>query len=336
MGKAIIIPDLDFRACNLGEVTLVDDAPLQALSILMPDAITGVDVQMIVGYIPASTSQSNVAWSLGEENDYVTLSSGGLLRIRDDAHDVPVVVRVDSLDNPTISAQKTIMVTSSNYIPLPDGLVIYDKLIGDPSGDAWITFDGIDGAEVLSEYTEGMDFEYVVSPKRGNGYIVGMCMKKGNTEWGSYRQGFYRRSTGGTCGPTYSGTYAGDVFTYNEGNKYWFHGHTGESGVAYVEWKNLTQDSQYQKKEGIRYHTNCQLGIFYYANKDIRYPDTITRDAGNADTGVFYYAKWTDHEGNPIIHLVPCTLDGEPGLYDLVNGKFFGNLGTGTLSVENE
>lgn len=113
MGKAIIIPDLDFSNAGFGRVTI--PVLLTGLSINGNDSYIGSSAQLTVTYTPSNTSQRNVNWSIVSGSQYANINSqNGFLSILVGARNSAVVVRATSTDNSSIYAEKTITVTYSD------------------------------------------------------------------------------------------------------------------------------------------------------------------------------------------------------------------------------
>lgn len=125
MGIALIVPDISFADENLGKVTLTGNIPITGLSITGPDsAIGAADAATFVpAFTPINTTQRGVQWSVVSGSNYASIdNSTGALSILSGASGAPVTIRVTSLDNNTIFAEKTISVTysGSGFIPLED------------------------------------------------------------------------------------------------------------------------------------------------------------------------------------------------------------------------
>lgn len=128
MGKAIVIPGVDFSQGNLGQVTILE--PLQALSIVGSDEVI-VTGAYSVGYTPANTFERDVVWSIVSGSEYATIDQNGRVTALEGASADSVTIRVTSVAHPSIYAEKTIAVS------LPESLLNIHK-----------TFDGT-GADVV-------------------------------------------------------------------------------------------------------------------------------------------------------------------------------------------
>lgn len=116
MGKAIKIANADFSAFGLGTVTFVRKVPLVSLSVVCADALAE-NTQIGVAYNPVDTTQRSVEFTIVSGGTYATITTDGMLTILNTANNSPVTIRVASLDNPSIYAEKTIAVS---YTPTGD------------------------------------------------------------------------------------------------------------------------------------------------------------------------------------------------------------------------
>lgn len=114
MGKAIIIPDVNFSDFNLGTVTLVNNVPLTSLSIIGPDSFIAVNpASYSVSYSPANTTQRGVAWSIVDGASYASIDSNGNITVLDGAPaDFDLTIRATSIENASIYAEKEVGVSS--------------------------------------------------------------------------------------------------------------------------------------------------------------------------------------------------------------------------------
>ena len=123
MGIAIIIPGVDFSDVNLGQVTIAGDIPLESLAITGDSAVTN-SATFAAAYTPSNTTERGVAWSVVSGSAYATInSSTGELTALPGANASSVTIRVTSTDKPSIYAEKTITVTSTNWYTRKGGLV---------------------------------------------------------------------------------------------------------------------------------------------------------------------------------------------------------------------
>lgn len=114
MGLAIIIPEVDFSDANLGKVSLSVNIPVMSLSIVSPISIVGKNYKLAISFSPINTNQRGVVWSVTSGSEYASVASDGVLTIKKGANKSPVIVKVVSTADSTISATKQINVTYAN------------------------------------------------------------------------------------------------------------------------------------------------------------------------------------------------------------------------------
>lgn len=109
MGVAIFVPNVSFAAKNLGKVTVVEDIPLTAISIVGDDVVDNSQntATYSVGYTPSNTSHRGVNWSITSGSQYASIDQSGNLIVNRSGD---VTIKATSTDDPTISATKTINV----------------------------------------------------------------------------------------------------------------------------------------------------------------------------------------------------------------------------------
>lgn len=143
MGVAIIIPDVNFASANLGKVTLTEDVPVRALSIIAPDSISGTSYQLGVSFYPINTNQRNVIWSIESGSEYAYINSSGVLDIKQEADNSQITVNAKSISNPSVFSTVKITVTyqgadNKHHMDFgfrhnDDVLSFYRELTGDAS-----------------------------------------------------------------------------------------------------------------------------------------------------------------------------------------------------------
>lgn len=113
MGKAIIIPDVSFASANLGKVTLTEEIPLRAISIVAPISFVGITLNTIrIIYNPLNTSQRGVTWSVTRGIAYATINAtSGALTVLPGASANNVTIKATSTADSSITAEATIAVT---------------------------------------------------------------------------------------------------------------------------------------------------------------------------------------------------------------------------------
>lgn len=113
MGIALIVPNISFAGAPYGRVTPAEDTPITGLGISGPSSVVGGEgaAQYIADYTPATTSQRAVSWSIVSGSAYATIDTSGVVSILRGASSSAVTIRVTSVVNPSIFAEKTISVT---------------------------------------------------------------------------------------------------------------------------------------------------------------------------------------------------------------------------------
>ena len=172
MGIAIIIPDISFSELNIGQVTPVGNNPLVSLSISGDDSVVGGEeaTSYTVGYNPANTTQRAIAWSVVSGGEYATIDQlSGVLSVLQGASQNNVTIRVSSVDNPSITAEKQIVVTYSaapgpdpGYTPLED---LTERVYSNSSGH-YIT-------DITLDSTDKIKFKFTKFGGGTSGVLLG-------------------------------------------------------------------------------------------------------------------------------------------------------------------
>lgn len=110
----------DLKAPFIARIDAVENVPLESLSISggnVTDLLIGETTQLTAVFTPAGTAQTNIEWSVNDE-EIATVDSNGLVTCVGAGE---LRVYVQSLDNPTIHAEKDILCVASRPIT---GIVI--------------------------------------------------------------------------------------------------------------------------------------------------------------------------------------------------------------------
>lgn len=121
MGRAIIVPDVDFSQSGLGTVTINGVVPVLGLKIKGPASVDD-EAYFSVSYYPLSTTQKGVTWSVIEGGTYATIdSSTGLLSVvaGSDADSDAVKIKATSVVDSNVFAVFDTLVTETGSFPLP-------------------------------------------------------------------------------------------------------------------------------------------------------------------------------------------------------------------------
>lgn len=109
MGVAIIIPDVTFEN-NIGKVTLENIVPLRSISINCPEEFEGSSFNLNVSYNPSDTTQRDIIIEIESGNEYASIDEYKLV-IKPTANKSVVKIKATSSINPSITANKTMLVT---------------------------------------------------------------------------------------------------------------------------------------------------------------------------------------------------------------------------------
>lgn len=118
MGLALIIPNADFSANNIGKVSILQDVAVTAIA-LTSGAQTNNQIQISPSFTPSNTSRRGITWSLiinASYTEYVSISQTGLLTISSGASAVPVTVVATSTSDTSVIGQLALTVT---YVDAP-------------------------------------------------------------------------------------------------------------------------------------------------------------------------------------------------------------------------
>lgn len=118
MGRAFIIPNVNFGDTGLGKVNLTGNMPLRSFSIVAPNKITATQYQLQLQYAPLNTTQRAVKWSIVSGEQYASINPNtGVLNIVLGTINKTVIVRASSVPT-TYIAEKSIVVTHTGSNPI--------------------------------------------------------------------------------------------------------------------------------------------------------------------------------------------------------------------------
>lgn len=118
MGRAFIIPNVNFGDTGLGKVNLTGNVPLRLFGIVAPDQITATQYQLKLQYAPLNTTQRAVQWSIVSGEQYASINPNtGVLNIVSGTVGKTVIVRASSVPT-TYIAEKSIVVTYDGDDPI--------------------------------------------------------------------------------------------------------------------------------------------------------------------------------------------------------------------------
>lgn len=119
MGVAIVIPNADFEAISLGQVTFKNIPGVSSVEILGDSSVTNRH-QFSAKCLPESsiTTGKGFIWSIISGSLYATIDEDGVVTAKSGARDSEVIIQATSKYNTEISETKTISVTYTGYIEL--------------------------------------------------------------------------------------------------------------------------------------------------------------------------------------------------------------------------
>ena len=118
MGRAFIIPNVNFGDTGLGKVNLTGNVPLRSFSIVAPNKIVATQYQLELQYAPLNTTQRAVKWSIVSGDQYASINhNNGVLTIVPGTINKTVIVRASSVPT-TYIAEKSIVVNYTDNDPI--------------------------------------------------------------------------------------------------------------------------------------------------------------------------------------------------------------------------
>lgn len=200
MGKAIIIKDISFADVSIGKVHAQGARPLVALGIIGPAEVVGSTnaAVYITTYMPINTTERGVAWSVVSGGLYASIdSSTGVLSIYEGVSEESIVIRATSVENPSITVDKTISVTYLGEVTgyITNGLVAHwDGIDKNNNDDSWHWGDlvgGNIGVAHASIFNHGGDYALFTNgnylalqtyiPVTETNYTIEVCYEKSSS-----------------------------------------------------------------------------------------------------------------------------------------------------------
>lgn len=198
MGKAIIIKDISFANVSIGKVHAQGAKPLVALGIIGPAEVNGSTNAAVytTTYMPINTTERGVAWSVVSGGLYASIdSSTGVLSINEGVSEESIVIRATSVENPSITVDKTITVTYLGEVTgyITNGLVAHwDGIDKNNNNDSWKWGDLVGGnvgsAIKASIFNHGGDYALFANgnyldlqtyiPVTETNYTIEVCYEK--------------------------------------------------------------------------------------------------------------------------------------------------------------
>lgn len=319
MGISIFVPGIDWTGRNLGRVTPTTTQPIEAIAIEGESSVVGISTYA-AKLFPIFTTERDIVWSVESGGAYASIDQDGVLTALSGAVNSPVTIRATSGDNAAVFAEKQISVTFGT-------LVYYDYLQSD--GSCYLLTDGIPelyGGKIIVRAT-------LATP---NGYTFGAAY---GSNANATRQGMYLRSAGDVgCAFGNKGFVATNVQP-TAGKVYRVEfdlsSDQGINDSKFLLYEDATDTLKYTSTSGICY-LNADISVFCYGYSDAGVGTTYVPEAATFSANKFYGLIVKDSADNILRNIVPCTLDGVPGLFDTIARKVYFNLGAGTLTAGND
>lgn len=306
MGRAFIIPNINFQSSGLGSVTLLGDIPLRMVGIIAPDTFSGETLQLGLSFAPLNTTHRSVIWSVISGSSFASVNSRGLLTIASGTSAQPVTVSAVA-DN-GVSSEKTIIVTYFN-----SGVTLHDFLLTD--GASYFSIGKLGRYDKITVIGKTLG----TSPSSANA-IFGVAKSSAGDNWiyHLFYNSMFAVSLGNISGEFRRGNIDKNSAAFSTVIDF----STGGvvigtiSGSASIEAAAFVNDL-----------TPFEAYAFA-ANK------------GNAPVSMmgadsFALAELIIERGGDAIHdFKPAESDGVYGAYDTITGQMMPNLGTGAFSVE--
>ncbi len=325
MGRAFLVPGVDFSSQNLGTVTLNGPIPIVGLSISGLSSIVGTTGVYQAVFEPAWTTQKSVTWSIVSGGDYASISNIGVLTIREGASFSPVTIRCTSSSNNNVMAEKTVTVTYS-----PDGWAQMDWIQN--TGHAWIKLDDF-------EDLCGATVEFRGTITNANGYLFG-----GRHSWPSVagtiseyaRFAGYRRNDGKVGYLLGNGDFGSTGVTASDSTRYrWkfiLSSTTSSADASVTVYDDVNNTQLFTLGSKICYMTGF-LSAFVTGKGP--HGGEFEGNQNNAN-GKFYGATVTKN-GTIIANYVPGVVNNVPCIKNTISGEcFYNGTENNTLTAGND
>lgn len=140
-GIAITLPKANFNSAFGNTITDLIDTPITNISIFANDYYVGNMYQLSAIYEPLKTNQRGCKWEIVNGKDYCSIdANNGVLTIFATANMTTVKVKATSTFNPSIKAEKEIVLT---YKQSPISVNSKGKTVG--------TLDNVDGSADIAQ-----------------------------------------------------------------------------------------------------------------------------------------------------------------------------------------
>ena len=323
MGISILVPGVNWASKNLGQVTPTGDIPIQAIAIEGAASVVGSG-QYIAALFPAFTTQRGVTWSIVSGSGYATINSNGIVSAKAGALNNSVTIRATSTADSSISADKTISVTSGTF-------TYYDYLESD--GSCYFI---VPGGYSFGDSFPAAKIIIRATLTTGNGYAYG---SRYNENAQAPKFGLYKRN-------------AGDIGVAMGNANYIATGKFPVAGKVYRVEYNLcssvnvadgsaflyddSNDSLLWSQSNINAYLNGDFCFFVYGYNQAGPGTTMTVGSDTFSANKLYGFEVYDYNNTKIMDLKRTTLDGTPALFDTVSQQVYFNQGAGTVTPGND
>ena len=328
MGKAILVPGVDYSHDNLGTVTPLVGIPIRGLAIEGPDSVIGTTEIYRPVFQPGWTTQKTVTWSIVSGGTYASISTGldgkGNLTVLEGASNASVTIRCTSSANGTIISEKTITVTYANA----GDFVATDWLQN--TGEGYILLNDFDKTEIL-----GATLEVRGIITNVNGYLISARTEySANPPAGSValraRFGAYRNSNNkvayllGSSGSTSTNVSASDTTRYRW--RFKFSNEESTTTAWFKLFNDETETELFASTQGKVCYVHGGICLFNFPGS---WPHEGTPTIANPATckclGKFYGATIKNGD-TTIAEYVPGLVNGVPCVKNTVTNEIFFNL----------
>ena len=317
MGVAIVVPGASFRDNNIGQVTPARALVLESLSIDGPSSVY-ISARFSAIFTPTFTTQRNVLWSIVSGSQYATIDSSGNVSVKPAVSGQSVTIRCASIDNPAITTEKTIQVTSSS-------VAYFD----------WVTSDGTDFIVMPGLSAQRTGKVVIRVTHTGANTYVWMCQYASNSS--QARIAAYNNSQNKVS------AYVGDAGPLNYTNKdnnivYRYEWNLGINNDGTFNLYNNATDEVLGTRTGAKIEMSGLVYVFRYgvgaSSLDVPSGLAVSLTPNGAK---FYGMEVYDANNVKIAEYKPAMFGGVSGIYDTVSGIFRGGyLGTGGISCGND
>lgn len=317
MGIAFVVPGADYRERNLGTAHPSTALPIEGIAILGASYVAAVGRYTAAVY-PIFTSQRNLLWSIVSGSEYASIDPNGVVTALPGASSSQVTIRCESVDNPNVSAERTISVTAGVF-------EFFD----------WLQSDGTDYFLIktipnLWKHT----FTAIGTFPNANGYLFGVRYASSSTQ---ARAAAYRNSS--------------NRLAVCLGKKGFTPTTIVPSGAYKVVLKGSTDSTTTDAMAKVYDSDGAELAYFYGGANDVMTFSGVLSvfawgsgytieewelSSGTISTGKFYGLQLQDTDGIIILDLKPITLNGTPALIDTISGIVYQSVVGGGITAGND